>query len=217
MIHGRLPTPRAQSPLEVGTFSSRDRAITVRFLAGLCAIMGLCVLLFLGPALYFVEQNYETFKLLAYDVKPSLLAHLEREMIWLRLFFLLGSVTTIAACLIYGRRFLRSLLHPMQKMEDHLISLTRGDWWTQAPPMPGSDAHRPFFLTYTYFYRSLREKAEAELNTLQKISIDPEDRESYNAWSVLLDSYRARLGVTEETVSDSSATSAEAEPSRRAS
>lgn len=219
MIYGRLPLPKARRSTTRRTPPARDGLFTARFLAGLGAAVGLCVVIFLGTALYFTEQNYEMFKLIAFETKPSLINHLEREIVWLRLFFVMGTLATVGVTIFYGRRLIRSLIAPMEKMEDHLMTLLRGDWWVPPPQLPGVESHRGFFLTYDLFHRSLKDKAHAELFMLEKIVVDPANREAYNSWKVLVDSYRARLGVQAEitAVNGSSASPAEAATSRRVS
>lgn len=216
MIHGRVPAHRVHR-FWSGSKPLRDRLFSLRFLAGLGAGITLCVLIFLGPALYFVEQNYGIFQQLAYDSKPALLRHLEHELIWLRAFFCAGFVATLGVSLYFGRRLLRSLLAPMERTEDHLRALTRGEWWTGTPELPGPDSDRGFFLTYEYFHHSLRDRAEAELRLLEKIVVDPAHRDSYEAWKILVERHRSRLGISVKTVTGISASSFEAAPSRRAS
>lgn len=214
MIHGRVPPPRgirSQSPNK----PFRDRMFLVRLLAGLCLGLTGCLLVFLLPALYFVEQNYGTFLQLAYDVKPGLIQHLEREMLWLRGFLFLGLVATSVVCFFFGRRLLKQMLEPLDSVEDHLRALTRGDWSKPAPEIPSNDADRGFFLTYEYFHRALKSGAESELKMLERIIVDPAQRESYNLWKTLIASQRARLGAG--AVSDSSAESSEARPLHRVS
>lgn len=217
MIHGRIPPPRGSRSSEAGKKTYRDRMFLMRLLSGLSLGLAGCLLVFLIPALYFVEQNYGTFMQLAYDVRPGLIQHLEREVIWLRGFLFFGLCATAAVCFFFGRRLLNQLLEPLDDVEDHLRSLTRGDWTKAPPEIPNGDADRSFFLTYEYFHRSLRAGAEAELKMLERIVVDPAHRESYSLWKTLIASQRARLGKTGEEVSDSSEGSSEVRPLHRVS
>ncbi|MBX3039396.1 MAG: hypothetical protein KF789_01655 [Bdellovibrionaceae bacterium] len=217
MIYGRIRPPRIEPRATFNTFPLRDRAFAYRILAGLGVGLLGCFLLFLVPAVFFIEQNYEIFTALAYDVKPGLVEHLEREIIWLRFFLGTAAFATAAVGVLFVRRIVRHLLKPLEDIEDHLRALSQGQWHHPMPGAPSSETYRTFFISYDNFQRSLKLQAENELRLLQKISVDPNQRDAQMAWQALLAMQKSKLGLTEEQLTESAAESSAVVPFRRVS
>lgn len=216
MIYGRIRAPLTESRAPQQTRSLRDRAFLWKLIGGLgIGLLG-GTLMFLLPALFFVEQNYEIFVNLAYDVKPSLVQHLEREMIWLRFFLVSSALTTAGVGLFFVRRLVRYLIKPLEQVEDHMRSLGEGRWNQPLPQSPDSETYRSFFASYENFNRALLAQAEAELRLLQKISVDPSDREAFMAWRALVSIQTGKLNHKTEA-SESGEASSEVLPFRRVS
>ena len=78
--------------------------------------------------------------------------------------------------------------------------LMLGQWNVPDYPIPEEDDFRDLSMTYDYFYRSLKANTETELKLLEKLSIDPQNREAYAAWKHLLSEKRSRLGIQEEFI-----------------
>lgn len=161
-------------------------------------------ILFLLPAFYFISQNYELFKSLAYDTHPTFVAHLEREMTWLTVFLSASFIALIGVTLFLSIRMTKNLLSPLVTMEKHMHKLMLGQWDIPDYHLPAEDDFRDLSLTYDYFYRSLKANTESELRLLEKLSIDPQNREAYAAWKHLLNEKRARLGIKEEFITNES-------------
>jgi hypothetical protein len=84
--------------------------------------------------------------------------------------------------------------------------------------MPEDDDFRDLSMTYDYFYRSLKANTEAELKLIEKLTIDPQNREAYAAWKSLMTIHRARLGIEEGFVTNENvAEMSEFDRKRRAS
>lgn len=158
--------------------------------------------LFLVPAYFFVSQNYELFKSLAYDTQPHLVGHLEREITWLRVFLAAAFFFITGVTLFLSIRMTKNLLSPLVSMEKHMHQLMLGQWFIPDYHIPEEDDFRDLSMTYDYFYRSLKANTETELKLLEKLSIDPQNREAYAAWKNLLAIKRARLGFKEEFISN---------------
>ena len=158
--------------------------------------------LFMAPAYYFISENYELFKSLAYDTHPSFIAHLEREMTWLKIFLAASFISLVGVTLFLSIRMTKNLLAPLVNMEKHMHQLMLGQWDIADFQLPEEDDFRDLSLTYDYFYRALKSNTEVELRLLEKLSIDPQNREAYAAWKHLLNEKRARLGVKEEFISN---------------
>ncbi|MBO9666643.1 MAG: hypothetical protein J7501_07490 [Bdellovibrio sp.] len=175
-------------------------------------------LLFFIPAYYFISQNYELFKTLAYDTQPRLVEHLEREMTWLKVFLGASVVAITAVTMFLSIRMTKNLLSPLIKMEKHMHQLMLGQWHIEDYHIPEDDDFRDLSMTYDYFYRALKANTETELKLLEKLSIDPQNREAYAAWKHLLSEKRSRLGFKEEfLVNDNVTEFAEVDRRRRVS
>lgn len=161
-------------------------------------------LLFLLPSFYFINQNYELFKSLAYDTHPHLIEHLEREITWLKVFLGASVVFLIGVTLFLSLRMTKNLLSPLVSMERHMHQLMLGQWHIPDYHLPEEDDFRDLSMTYDYFYRALKANTETELKLLEKLSIDPQNREAYAAWKHLLAEKRARLGIKEEFLTNES-------------
>lgn len=156
-------------------------------------------LLFLLPSFYFINQNYELFKSLAYDTHPHLVEHLEREVTWLKI-FLAASFSFLAVITLFlSVRMTKNLLSPLVSIEKHMHQLMLGQW--HIPDYrPEHDDFRELGMTYDYFYRALKANTETELKLLEKLTIDPQNREAYAAWKNMLATKRACLGLKDELI-----------------
>lgn len=152
-------------------------------------------LLFLIPAFYFISQNYQLFISLAFDTRPSLVQHLEREVTWLKAFMCASFLFISGTSLLFCFRMTRNLLSPLVSMEKHMHQLMLGQWNIPDFKIPEDDDFRELSMTYDYFYRSLKANAETELKLLEKLTIDPQNREAYAAWKQLMETKRSLLGI----------------------
>jgi hypothetical protein len=152
-------------------------------------------LLFLIPTYYFLVQNYQIFTSLAYDTQPQLVSHLEREVLWLRIFMVVSFFVIAGITLFLGLRMTKNLINPLIQMEKHMRQLMLGQWHISDYKVLEDDDFRDLSVTYDYFHRSLRANTEIELKMLEKLTIDPQNREAYAAWKNLVEIKRSRLGM----------------------
>lgn len=153
--------------------------------------------IFFAPIYYFINQNYTFFTNLAYDTHPALVTHLEREVIWLSVFMVVSLAFIAGMTLAIGLRMTKNLLSPLVQMEKHMKKLMYGHWHIPDYKISHEDDFRDLALTYDYFYRSLKANTEAELKLIEKLSIDPQNREAYAAWKNLIVIKRSLLGLQE--------------------
>jgi hypothetical protein len=201
MLYGRRVIEPQQVPPSYGQKGYiLNKAFQYKYCWYMITAVAGASLLFLLPAYYFIFQNYQLFTTLAYDTYPKLVEHLDREITWLRFFlgtsfFLLCGVTLILCV-----RMTRNLLSPLVSLEKHMHQLMLGQWHIPDYKIPPEDDFRDLSMTYDYFYRSLKANTEVELKLLEKLSIDPQNREAYAAWKQLLSIKRSRLGFEEEFI-----------------
>lgn len=183
----------------------------------LAAVAG-SVAIFMLPTWYFINQNYEIFQHLAYDIQPQLLEHLDREKTWILFLFLFAEVSTIGFSAWIGLRITTALVGPIWSLERHMKKVTLGDWSAEDFRIRATDDFRSLANTYSYLYRSIRAQTESEIKMLEKMVVDPKDVENYSTWKALLTSKKQQLGIVDpSTTFETSAWTASSQPKRRAS
>lgn len=171
-----------------------NKSFQYKYTLFLLAAVGGAVLLFVGPAYYFMRQNYAIFINLAYDVSPGLIEHLEREVTWLTSFFIVAGLFTIGFCSYIGLKMTGNIVAPLMAMEKHVKTITTGDWTTPDFKTRELDEFKDLAIAYGYLYRSLKVHTEAELKTLESLAVDPNNREAWLAWQTLIQTKRKQLG-----------------------
>jgi hypothetical protein len=157
--------------------------------------------LFLLPSYYFIHQNYEYFKRLAFDTHPGLVQHLEMEITWITTFLFASFLFVAGVTFFLSMRVTKSLLAPLLKMEQHMNHLVEGKLFIPDYQAPAEDDFRELSLTYEYFHKSLKRDTVSDIKLLEKIIIDPENREAQAAWNQLMSEKKARLGTADNFIS----------------
>lgn len=157
-------------------------------------------LLFLAPAYFFISQNYDLFKALAFEYQPGIIQHLERELLWLKAFMFLGFFIISLTAFVLGVRMTKTLITPLIRLEKHMRQLMLGNWYITNIKHSENDDFRDITMTYDYFHRALKANTESELKLLEKLTVDPHNREAYAAWKQLIEIKRSRLGYHQETI-----------------
>lgn len=181
------------------------------------AVVG-SLLVFAIPTVYFLNQNYEIFSRLAYEIQPQLLSHLDREYGWLIGFMVASFLALGFFGLWIGLRVTRAVIQPLNAMEIHMKQAILGDWRNPEFQSRNSEDLRSLLETYNYFYRAMRTQAESDLKYLQRIVVDPSHREAYQIWQSLVSNKREQLGLSEEVkIVDPAATFVATDLTRHAS
>ncbi|MFZ4403078.1 MAG: HAMP domain-containing protein [Pseudobdellovibrionaceae bacterium] len=170
-----------------------------------------CGVLFFLPSFLFIKQNYNIFSKLAYAAYPDLIQHLESEVRWLQVFMLLSILILIGAGFFTARLLTKNMLSPLLEMEIHLKKLAQGQWYIPYFSRHPENDFKELAQTYNEFYKSLQQQTESELRILEKLLIDPQNRESVLAWKNLLDAKRTRLGIASLQFSSSQSDATENE------
>jgi len=206
-------------PVAKSAWRTSHRSFQLKYTGFLIAAVFGSVSLLFAVAFYQIHQNYEVFRQLAFDSSPGLVSYLDREMTQFGLFALASLIAVFVFCLVLGLRFTANVIKPAIHLERHMKKITRGDWSSPDFRFPSNEDLVDLLETYSYMYRALRAHTEQEIKMLEKISIDPNDRESLAVWSSLINQKRAQLNLP-VTPSPTFANVAEIAPlpaSRRAS
>lgn len=151
------------------------------------------ILIFLGPLWYFQNQNYQVFMSLARDSAPQLLEHLERETYWLIGFSLFSLISLFVLTSWVTLRMTSNIIGPLISMERHMWKVTTGDWSSEDFRIRADDDFRELAETYSYLYRSLRAQAASEIKLLERVVVDPSQKDSYNAFMTLVNLKRTQM------------------------
>lgn len=200
MLYGRRKIHSQSMPLQKRRKFILHRAFQYKYTWYLVTALGGCGLLFFLPSLWFIQQNYELIKNLAYDLSPHIVDHLEREVVWIKFFLSLSIVSVFAVSLVLGIRMTKTLIDPLIRLERHMRQLMLGHWGIAEYRISDDEDFRDLSLTYDYFHRTLKANTEAELKLLEKMTIDPQDRESYAAWKALIEIKQERLGIDKPAI-----------------
>ncbi len=180
-------------PVGKSAWKASHRSFQWKYTGFLVAAVFGTVALFLGVAFYQVQQNYEIFKQLAFATNPELVMHLDREIVGFGLFALATLGAVFVFCLVLGLRFTANVIKPVIHLERHMKKVTQGDWSHPDFRFRSNDDLSDLLDTYSYMYRSLRAHTEHEIKLLEKIAIDPNNRESLVIWKTLVQQKRAQL------------------------
>jgi hypothetical protein len=173
------------------------------------------LILFAVPCVYFLMQNYEIFIGLAYDLRPDLLIHMEREKSLLLALVGMTILGSAGFCYLVTLRMIRAVIGPIWAIERHMKRVTLGDWSAEDYRLRSSDDFQSLSATYSYLYRMLRSSALKELEYLESLKIDPANRHDHTVVEKMIDLKRAQMGIVREDVNGGSAGEIFSSPSQR--
>lgn len=174
-------------------------------------------LLFAFPCLYFLNQNYEIFLRLAYDVRPELIEHLERERAVLMglIAFMIVSASTF--CYLLTLKLTSHIIGPIWSLERHMKQVTLGDWSSEDFRIRQNDEFQSLASSYSYMYRTLKVHTQKEIEALESLGLDPQDRNAYVTIRNLIDTKKAQLGTKPTFTSSIAVETSASQDSRHAS
>ncbi len=163
----------------------------------------LLIVLMASPFFYLTNENYRFFQSLAVETSPSLLAHLEREQLWFNILATVLLTTLCGTNWWFAVKLIGSFRGQVHSFDRHLKHLIRGEWFIPPLRVREKDDFKELVEQYGYFYKSLQAMTKAEVQLLEKMKIDPSQRENFTLWKMLLQQKKSRLGyeevVTENT------------------
>lgn len=181
--------------LKKGVFRESHRDFQWKYTGYLLTTMIGTLLLFLGFTVSNLLQNYGIFKRLAYESSPQLVNYLEREVTWLVIFAGVGILAVAGLTFLIGFKMTTGILRPLIHMERHMMKVIRGDWSTEDFRFSKKEDLTDLFGTYSYLYRSLRSQALMEIKLLEKLVIDPNNREAMVIWKQLVSMKKTQLNL----------------------
>lgn len=201
MIHQRRPPNKGFSKRRFPKWEHSNKS--VYFLVS----TSLLIILICSPFIYFSNENFRFFQNLAVETSPSLLAHLEREQLWFNILATFLLSTLCGANWWFAIKLVGSFRGQVNSFDRHLKHLIRGEWFVPPLRVREKDDFKDLVEQYGYFYKSLQAMTKAEIQILEKMKIDPSQRENYTLWKMLLQQKKSRLGYEEIVTENSHAAS----------
>jgi hypothetical protein len=200
MFPYRRPNPKRTPSFTMRSsrFIDRDFQLKYTSVVLLAAIIGTSVTVV--PSIFFLNENYQIFVDLAYDSAPQILEYLERERAWLNLIIVSGVLGTLAFFWYLGLKMTSRIVGPINVLKNHIRGLTRGKWDQPLVKTRDKDEFNDLIETYNYFYESFQVNLKRDLAFLQKLAIDPQNRDAYLAWKNLIKEKQTQLGIDAKTI-----------------
>ncbi|MGE0764171.1 MAG: hypothetical protein AB7N80_12895 [Bdellovibrionales bacterium] len=199
-----------------------DRDFQVRYAGVVIVAAALGAIFAFVPIIMFLNQNYRIFIDLAHQFAPALMDDLEREQIWVTGLLFVGFSGLTTFFMILSFKLTNRIVGPLKVIRNHLRRLSRGQWHIAPVRIRDTDEFQDMVDSYNYFYESFRTNLKRDLEMIKKLKIDPEDKESFNAWRTLIEEKSMQLNLKADLPYPvlsalSGATNAESRDSRRVS
>lgn len=187
-------------------FPKVDGDFQWRYSFALGLAVGLTLLVFMGPFLYFLNQNFEIFRSLAIEYQPNLLEHMEREVQWITFIGFAGLVSAVSFSVIFGYKITASIIGPLFSIERHMKRVAQGHWDREDFRVRSTDEFKRLATTYSHCYRVLRNDIQEDLQTLEHIaslSTSARNNEEIKfTVSKMIEAKRKKLGLSEDKISN---------------
>lgn len=170
-----------------------------RYSFALALAVGVTIAVFLGPFLYFLNQNFEIFRTLAVDHQPNLLSHIEREVQWITVVAGVSLVAAVLFALAFGYKLTGSIMGPLFSIERHLKKVAAGNWSGVDFRVRATDEFKRLSTAYAHFYRSVRTEMTEDLETLKRLRALTHSKQHADelrfTLSKLIEAKETRLGI----------------------
>jgi len=155
----------------------------------------ICMILMSIPSLYFINQNYQIFTDLAYNVSPGLIDHLQKEQSIIQNIFLVTILGTIAIFVALGLKMTNRIIGPLKVLRNHIRCLCRGKWSQNPIQVREKDEFRDIINTYNYFYQSQQNQINSDIATLTSLQFELTKIESKNMIQGLISDKQKQLDI----------------------
>lgn len=141
----------------------------VKFTKYIMGIIAFTTVLFLLPAFYFSNQNYEIFRELAETTQSGIASYLFREQILFNVILFTAFICNIAFWYIFTLRLTAKIVGPIKILRNHIRMLSRGDYSQPLITLRDEDEFKEVIGSYNYFYTLLKAQTESELKELNEL------------------------------------------------
>lgn len=199
-----------------------------RYSFALALAVGITLVVFMAPFLYFLNQNFEIFRTLAIDHQPNLLEHIEREVQWITAVACVGLVCAVLFALAFGYKLTGSIMGPLFSIERHMKKISGGNWSGTDFRVRATDEFKRLATAYAHLYRNVRGEMTEDLETLKRLKSLSHSKQHMEelrfTLSKMIEAKETKLGIPPQPeaevvvfTNDPSASSVESPEKRRAS
>lgn len=209
MYYGRKRTFEFNRSTQKRSESFLVRSFQKKYSAFIVTAFLGCGLLFLLPAAWYINTNFQLLSELALETSPRLLGHLEREIQWLNIYLVLTLSGLVISCLVLTRKLTYHLIEPAQKIERYLNELLEGNYQTLELQTLSDHDLQNLAETAKALHQNLQKDASKNRQLIEKLSSEVRSREAHEALQLLRDYYKKRSPHVEPRlglVSESNAT-----------
>ncbi len=195
MLLLRHTQQKNMQPVSKRTSRFIDREFQIRYVSIVVIAAGFGMFASMGPAYYFLNQNYKIFVDLAFETSPDLLDNLQRERHLLNMIMACGITATLVFFGLLSFKMTNRMTGPLKVLRNHLKWLSRGRW--NQPPLKvrDSDEFQDLIEAYNYFYSSFRANVHKDLERLKKFNIDSHNRDAHRAWMQMIEEKTIQLDL----------------------
>ncbi len=169
------------------------------------------------PIYFLLNQNYQIFYALASKEAPSLLQSLEREQSWINTILCATLLGLAVFFTLLGLRITNRIIGPLRVLRNHIKQLCRGNFHQNPIKVRTHDEFQELIEAYNYFYNSFRQNLKRDIELLQKMNVDPQNRDAYLAWKMMIEEKSLQIQDVPELKPLISGVPSEFPDSRRAS
>ena len=162
---------RAPTHLHSSAYTRREtklvnRDFQLNYTRKTVVVASLALSVFLIPALYWTNQNYDFFIDMAYGIQPLLVKHLEGERNTLNTLFAAALLGQFLFLFLVGQRMTDKIVAPLKILRNHIRLLSRGDLTLPLMRIRDADEFHDLMTAYNYYYSTLKSQTGRDLDRM---------------------------------------------------
>ncbi|MEQ1663775.1 MAG: hypothetical protein ABL927_00195 [Bdellovibrionales bacterium] len=177
-----------------------DRNFQLKYTYYILGVAIASTLLFILPALYFTNQNYQIFYKLADLSNPDLASYISREQFGLNVLFACAAIANIIFWYIFSLKMTAKIAGPAKILRNHIRLMSRGDFSLPMVRLRDDDEFVDLINTYNYFYTLLKTQNKNDLNSLLNIRSSVSNSPAREVIQEMIRQRTLRLGLTPDHV-----------------
>lgn len=146
-----------------------DRDFQLKYTHYILIMAALSSSVFLFPALYLTNQNYNIFFDLADILSPSMAQYIDKERLTLNIAFAVLFLCNLIFWFVFSKKMTAKIAGPVKILRNHIRLFGRGDFSLQPLKIREDDEFRELVNTYNYLFILLQVQNKQELEELKKV------------------------------------------------
>lgn len=164
-----------------------DKEFQLKYTLIFVGAAAVCMLMIAIPSYYYIQQNYSIFENLAFDTAPGIVDHLRHEKKMITFLFISVFFGFLLLFSILGLKITSRIVGPLKVLKNHIKFLSRGKWFQKPIKVRDNDEFLDIISAYNYFFESARFQIQKDLELLESLSINEEDKKNHYIWRQLIE------------------------------